>query len=327
MKSNNKKSIIILLVLSLINISLYGCTNKVHKQSASAFVLDTFVDISVYTDEDASDLLNECINLCNHYDSMLSISNPESDIYKVNHGDGDVVKVNPETIYLLERELYYAELSGGCLNPAIQSIYELWGFHDDIHAIPEQSKIIEKLETVNTDYIEILPENNEIKLINGAQINLGAVAKGYIADKIKEHLISKGISSAIINLGGNIQTIGMKPDGSKFHVGIQKPFDQTGSSITDVEVESKTVVTSGVYQRYFEVDGINYHHILDSTTGYPVDTDLVSATIIEDSSLEADALSTICIMLGSDKSREFLKQFPNVSAILIDGNNNIIRIN
>ena len=167
-------------------------------------------------------------------------------------------------------------------------------------------------------------QNNTVQLTDPyTQIDLGAIAKGYIADRIKDYLEEQGVKHATINLGGNIQTIGTKPDGSDYNIGIQKPFDETGEPITSVKIKDKSIVTTGIYQRYFEQDGTLYHHVLDPRTGMPCDTDLYSVSIITDSSLTADAMSTVCCLMGYQESMNVISQLDNVDAVFVTDDGNI----
>lgn len=159
-----------------------------------------------------------------------------------------------------------------------------------------------------------------------AGIDLGAIAKGYIADQVKTYLKKQGIKHAIINLGGNVDVIGTKPDGSKYNIGIQKPFDESGEAITSVQLKDQTVVTSGIYERYFKKNGKLYHHILDPRTGYPCENNLYSVSIITDSSTKADALSTTCFLLGYEKGMELIQSMDGVEAIFITDDEKVHKI-
>ena len=141
---------------------------------------------------------------------------------------------------------------------------------------------------------------------------------------MKEYLINEGISSGFINLGGNVLTLGKKNDGSNYTIGIQKPFDETGNAITTVEVDDKSVVTSGIYERYYRINGKIYHHLLDVSTGYPYDNGLYSVTIISESSMDGDALSTICFALGLDKGMELIESMDDTEAIFITDNYEVV---
>lgn len=178
------------------------------------------------------------------------------------------------------------------------------------------------------NYKNIEISNNEVTLLDeDTIIDLGAITKGYIADKIKELLVDEGITSGIINLGGNIQTIGSKPDGTPFEIGIQKPFGTSTESITSVSIVDKCVVTAGVYQRYFEEDNKIYHHILDTNTGKPVDNGLWGVTIITDDALTADILSTVCFIMGLEEGSEYIESLSNVEAIFVTDELEVIEVN
>ena len=166
--------------------------------------------------------------------------------------------------------------------------------------------------------------DNRVKLTDSkASLDVGAIAKGYIADRIKDYLVSKNVKHAIINLGGNVLVLGTKTDGSKYNIGIQRPFDETGEPITSVKVADKSVVTTGTYQRFFEKKGKLYHHILSPNTGRPCKNNLSSVTIITDSSLTADAMSTTCFLLGYEEGMKLVNLLDNVDAIFMTDDNEI----
>ncbi len=328
MKNTLKRTVLFLMIACLYPVLATGCAGRADAYTKSGFALDTVISITIYdTDRThANAVLNDVFEQCEYYDHLFALSDPESDIYRLNHADGTDVVVSEETYELLERSIEYAECSDGLLDITIQPLYALWDFQNPDHeTLPDDAKLKEALSFVDYHNIRLGPDHT-VCLENHAQINPGAVAKGYIADRLKEYLVLEGITAAVINLGGNVQTIGRKPDGSMYRIGLQKPFDEQGEMISDVSVAGRSVVTSGIYQRYFTYEDRIYHHILDPTTGYPCDTDLNAAVIIADSSTEADAYSTICMLLGKKGSREFLLKHPEVSAVLIDKNNQIINI-
>lgn len=168
------------------------------------------------------------------------------------------------------------------------------------------------------NYEDVTIEGNKLTFAKeGMGLDLGAIAKGYIADKMKEFLVSKGVKSATINLGGNVLCIGKKTDNTPFRIGIQKPFADRSETIAILDIEDKSVVSSGIYERYFEKDGTFYHHILNPDTGYPYDNHLVSVTIISDQSMDGDGLSTSCFALGLEKGMELINSLPDVHAVFI----------
>lgn len=317
-----KKHLIICLFAVLLLLQA-GCDPAPKPYTKTGFCLDTIVSVTVYgTDpKKAEENLTKAFSLCKKYEGLFNISDPESDICRLNHAGGKTLSVSDETYDLLKKSVAYAELSGGLLDVTIQPLYELWDFQNEIHdKLPDADAIEEAKQKVDYHNICLL-KDHQVQLKNGAQINLGAVAKGYIADRIREELIASGVSSALINLGGNVLTIGNKPDGTPFEIGIAKPFDENGQILTSVSVSDLSVVTSGIYQRCFTINDTIYHHIIDPNTGYPADTDLNAAVIITASSTDADAYSTICMLLGSDKAKTFLKELKNTDAILIDSKN------
>ncbi len=309
-----------------ITVCLSGCLKK-QPVTKSGFAFDTIISVTIYASDEADNnaLLEEAFALCEKYDALFSISDPQSDIYRLNHADGKSVTVSEETYDLLEKAIAYGDLSGGLLDVTIQPVYALWDFEgNDAPVLPDHDALKAAVQKVDYHNIRLL-QDHRVALENNAEVNLGAIAKGYIADRIKEHLVNAGVTSALINLGGNVLVIGEKPGKTPFQIGIETPFDQTGAILTSVSVKDRSVVTSGIYQRCFTVQDKLYHHILDPTTGYPKDTDLNAAVIITSSSVDADAYSTICMLLGRDAAKEFLSQLHDVDFLLIDRDNVIDR--
>ena len=194
----------------------------------------------------------------------------------------------------------------------------LWGIGQEGASVPGASGIDEALTFIDYRRVELDPEARTIKLlVPGMSLDLGAIAKGYAADVIAEYLRSQGFESAIIDLGGNILAMGAKPNGSPWTVGIQDPGENRGEHIGLVRVTDKTIVTSGVYERYFIEDGAAYHHIFDTDTGYPVNNGLLSVTIVTDRSIDADAMSTTIFSLGLEKGLDFVESREGTDALFI----------
>lgn len=314
-------SLIFLLFLSSI-ILLNGCAKNREPLTKTDFYFDTVITLTLY-DSSAEEQLEECFSLADKYEKLLSATVKGSDIWNINHGEGDPVKVSDETISLLEKAISYSELSHGAFDITIGSLSSLWDFKDRQNPqLPSQEDIDQALATVGYENIQI--EGNTVTLKNpDTHIDLGGIAKGYIADQMKKYLNDNGIREGLINLGGNILTIGPKSSGETYKIGIQKPFDPTGTSIATVEIMDDSLVSSGVYERYFEVDGKRYHHILNPATGYPYENGLLGVTIITSSSADADALSTTCFALGLEDGMELIEQTKGVEAIFITEDNQI----
>lgn len=262
-------------------------------------LFDTVIKIQILDPADES-ILDGLKKLCEKYDTMFSATNTDSELYKLNHANGQPFTVSSETANLIQEGIHYSELSGGAFDLTIEPVSALWDFKADKPTVPSSDAIAQAVSHV--DYTKVDIQDNTVTLEDPeAGIDLGAIAKGYIADQVKTYLKKQGIKHAIINLGGNVDVIGTKPDGSKYNIGIQKPFDESGEAITSVQLKDQTVVTSGIYERYFKKNGKLYHHILDPRTGYPCENNLYSVSIITDSSTKADALSTTCFLLGYEK--------------------------
>ena len=205
---------------------------------------------------------------------------------------------------LLKRGIEYSRETGGKFNIAIEPLTSLWNFSSATPKVPADNDIKEALG--HLDYSKIVIEGNHVTLPDTSYgVDLGAIAKGYIADKVKEYLLGKGVKSALINLGGNVLLVGSKPDGSDFAVGLQDPLGNRNEYKEVVKTSDLSVVTSGTYERNFTEGGKTYHHILDPSTGYPYENDLVAVTIISKTSVEGDALSTSCFALGLEDGMKF----------------------
>lgn len=301
---------------------LSGCSVLSQKRNLtySDTLFDTVISVQVqdYADQELMDGVEK---LCKDYDLKFSKTNENSEIYQINHANGEPVEVSDDTITLLKKGIYYSKMSNGAFDITIGSVSDLWDFKEK-KDVPDAEAIAAAKNHVN--YQNVTIKNNTVTLTDPeAKIDVGAIAKGYIADRIKDYLKENGVDHAVINLGGNVQTIGTKPDGSDYNIGIQKPFDETGEAITSVKLADKSIVTTGIYQRYFEKDGKIYHHVLDPKTGMPCDTDLYSVSIITDSSLTADALSTICCLLGYKDAQMLINRLDNVDAVFITDDDEI----
>ena len=304
---------------------LSGCHTK-EPISQSGFYLNTFVTVTLYDSSDTA-LLEGCMELCRMYEQIFSRTDENSELYRLNHGllsDNDGTSKISDSLYeLISLGIAYGGLSGGALDISIAPVSSLWDFssgeNQDVpeSRIPQETQVAQGLSFV--DYQKItLPGENQIILPEGMALDLGAIAKGYIADRIKEYLMEQGVNSAIINLGGNVLCIGQKPGGQGFQIGIQQPFADRNETAAVMTLSDTSVVTSGIYERYFTTEnGVFYHHILDSNTGYPCDNELISVTIVSKSSAAADALSTACFCLGLEDGMALLDSLPDVYGVFI----------
>ncbi len=311
-------------------LALSGC-GKASLQAATrtGFYFDTIINITLY-DTDTSHAeatLDQCFDLAETYENMISRTVEGSDIWQINHAAGNPVPVHDETLELLQSALSYAELTNGQIDPTIATLSALWNFSENNAAqgsaiIPADAAIQEALSHVDYHAIQIDENTKTVTLTDPeASIDLGFIAKGYIADQMRTQLLSCNVEHALIDLGGNILAIGGKPDSNgqitDFRIGVRKPFSADGETLVVLPLKDKSVVSSGNYERYFEKDGTIYHHILDTSTGYPIQNHLYQVTILSDSSLEGDALSTTCYVLGLEKGMQLIESIPHVEAIFV----------
>lgn len=307
-------------ILLLLTVVCAGCGQKKGEYiSKTDFKLNTVVYVAIY-DKQEEGLLEVCMNLCSRYEQVFSRTSPSSELYQLNESKD--MDVSDELLELIQMGIDCGEQTDGMFDITIAPVSELWNFSGGDPSVPEQNRIEEALASVDYHNIEI--KGNHVTLKNGASIDLGALAKGYIADRLKDYLVSEGVQSAIINLGGNTLCIGTKPDGSPFKVGIRKPFGDQNEMLDAVSCSDQSLVTSGIYERGFEENGVWYHHILNPFTGYPNNTGLAGVTIQSDLSVQGDALSTVCMSLGSHKSQELLKQYPDIRAWLVQEDGTVI---
>lgn len=301
------KRILACLLLSLL---LFGCrTETAH--SAAGFACDTVVTVTAYAPQETVDAT---LRICADYEKILSKTAAGSDIDRLNRANGAPVEVQPETAALLALAVEIGTASGGAFDVSIAPASALWDFKAEEPQIPDENALLAACGRI--DFHNIVIDENTVTLKNGAEIDLGGIAKGYIADCVAAYLRRQGVTSACINMGGNVVLIGTKPDGSAWTVGVRDPNGTPEQSEEVLALSDAAVVTSGTYERGFDLDGVRYHHILDPKTGMPVQNGLASVTVIGTQSALCDALSTACFVLGEEKSRPVLERY-GVRAIFL----------
>lgn len=323
LKKMNVKIISTMLLIVLVSSTLIGCerenTQSNSPISKSSFLLNTIVTITLYDTNDES-ILDGAMDVCSKYETIFSRTNENSELYKLNHHmlekKGDSYVVSEELGALIQAGYRYSELSNGAFDLAIEPVSSLWDFQASNPSLPDSKKIEEAIQHV--DYTKIKQDSTLITFEDEEiGIDLGAIAKGYIADRIKDYLLEQGVKSAMINLGGNVLCVGKKPDGQPFNIGIQKPYANRNETVAVMQLEDVSVVSSGIYERYFTLDGKTYHHILNPKTGYPYENNLISVTIISKESVDGDGLSTSCFSLGLEKGLELINSLDDVEAVFI----------
>lgn len=308
----------------------FSCTSCEAKNqepvSEWRLLLDTICTITLYEPRDRA-LAIEALDLCQEYEKLFSVTIEDSDVWRINHAEGAPVTVSPQTTELICMGLNFGILSGGMFDITIGGLTSLWNFKGD-PAVPAAEDINAALSSVDFRSVIVSKNENTVQVKNSeARLDLGGIAKGFIADKIAGFLLDRGVKAAVIDLGGNVYVLGRKPGGSPWRVGVRKPFSVNGELFGTIETGAASVVTSGVYERQFESGGVVYHHILDPKTGAPVISDVVSATVITESSAEGDALSTTLVLAGSEKAGELTSGVPGfIGAILILVGGDVLRI-
>lgn len=304
-------SLILVCILLIFGI---GCKHTENKLSSTQVMMDTVITITVWDSDD--DTLNGAMELCRQYEQLFSRTIATSDISKLNQTK--VATVSPDTAALLKLSLDISAKSNGAFDTTILPLVELWDINN-ASTPPSRSDVDKTIKLV--DYKSIAVNGTTVNT-NGARLDLGGIAKGFIADRVREYLRSNGVSRAIINLGGNVALLGSN-DGKDFTVGIQKPFGLHGESAVLLKLQNKTAVTSGIYERYFEFEGKIYHHVLDPKTGFPTDNGIQSVTILSDSSALADSLSTACLVLGIEEGTQLAESF-NADVVFLMSDGSII---
>jgi len=291
------KKIIILLTCAIL---LCGCgngnmvksqkttQNNEQKYTSELFAMDTYMEITAYGDN-AKEAVAKASARINELDGMLSTGNSDSEVSKLN--SEKELKLSKDVGNIMERSLEISESTGGVFNPAIYPIMQLWGFDTKNYKVPNKKELESTLKNINESKIKYDSKTRVAKLDKKMKIDFGGIAKGYTSSEVMKVFKDNGIKSGLVSLGGNVQALGAKPDGSKWKVAVQNP-DSDESYIGVLEIAGKAVITSGGYERYFEKDGKTYHHIIDPATGYPADSGLKSVTIISYDGTLADGLST-----------------------------------
>lgn len=324
-----KKKIGLIMAAVFLVCSLSGCKKEMNSEMASktGFYFDTVIRLDIYH-ENAQELLNTCFAKCEKFENTFSRTKEGSRLYDINHRTEEVVILDEseqdENIKaLMESGIYFYNLTQGKMDITIAPLSDLWNFKSENPRVPSQSEIEKVRDSVGLNQVSL--SGNTLLFDNpNTQIDFGALAKGFIADRLKEYLEGEGVTSGTINLGGNVLTIGEKKNKLPWKVGIQKPFKETNEILGYVESSGTSVVSSGTYERYFIVDGKRYHHVLEPKTGYPVENGLAQVTILSNTSTLGDGLSTSCLLLGLEKGKALIEEMNEVEAIFVTEDGEVI---
>lgn len=314
----------VMLPVFIASFCLTACSNENSEtlQEASRvnfFAMDTYMTFSAYGNE-AEQVLAQAQEEMERLEHEWSVTDESSEIYRINHSEGEAVTISSETAQSLKFAFDMAEKTDGALDPTIYPILTAWGFTTEENRIPEKEELDSLLENVGYEQAEL--NRNQIQLPKGMELDLGAIGKGYAGDIVTKLLEKEGIISALLDIGGNIQAIGSRPDGSEWRLGLRNPFGE--GEIGMLLVSDQAVVTSGNYERYFiGEDGKQYGHIIDPKTGYPVDNELASVTIIAQEGKVGDALSTAMFVMGLKNAETYWKTYRDFEMIAITNDGEI----
>ncbi len=297
-------------------LSTGGQDLKTEAQTIDVFAMDTYMTLTAYGDEDHK-ALNAASDEISRIEKLVSATDENSEIFQINtEGKGSV---SEDTAQMIQSALDVNEMTAGTFDITVYPLVEAWGFPDDHYQVPGKKKINRLLKLVDSSKVKLDREKDLTAVTlekKGMKIDLGGIAKGYTSDRIMQVFQEQGVSQAVVSLGGNVQTIGRKPDGSLWKIGIEDPMDE-GGYLGTLEVETAAVITSGNYQRYFEKDGKRYHHIIDPFTGYPAETGLNSVTVVSESGTLADGLSTALFTMGPEKAIVFWREHEEVFDMIL----------
>ena len=304
------------LLLALTMLLLAGCADSAAKESESAtrsvFAMDTVMDVTAYG-ANAEKAVAAAVERITALEQAFSVTIEGSDIDAVNHAYGKPVEVSEDTAALLSDALAYCEHTHGALDVSVYPVLKAWGFTTQEYRVPKADELQDLLSRV--DYAKVKCDGNTVTVPANMEIDLGSVAKGYTGDQIMQLFRDHGVTSGMVSLGGNVQTLGSKPDGSPWRIAVQNPLGEGYVGV--IEVNNEAVVTSGGYERYFEQDGEVYWHIIDPATGAPAKNGVISATIVSESGTRCDALSTALFILGRDGAETYWRTHGDFDYLLV----------
>ena len=311
-----------ILVAAAVALLLAGCGSAPpERHSETELLLGTTVSVTTYGDV-PDEVYSRVFDRVLEIEEKMSTSEEDysmTELMAVNDAAGEMpIGVSEDTFRVVAQAVDYSRLTGGAFDVSVQPLVSLWGIGTEWAAIPPEEEIRAAVAAVDYRAVRLDPPSQEIFLPEPDMgIDVGGIAKGYAADEAARILREEGVESALLDFGGNIQTVGTKPDGSAWRIGIQVPDATRGQYVGIADVVDLSVVTSGTYERYFVEDGVRYHHILDTTTGHPVRNGLASVTIITGESIRADALSTAVFAMGLEDGLAFVEGLAEVEAFFV----------
>ncbi|MDY0993808.1 FAD:protein FMN transferase [Pantoea agglomerans] len=276
--------------------------------------------------DDNQTLARQVFRLIKQQENLFTVNRAASEVMAINHAAGQHPVVVSQPVFdLIACAHAVSLLPDSLFNLAIGPLVKCWKIGFQGHRVPSETELQARMALTNPHDVILDDTSRSVMLARpGMEIDLGAIAKGYIADVVQAFLRQQQVSSALINLGGNVQTVGAPPEEAGWAIGLKKPFGEADELIGVIGVNNRSVVTSGIYERYFELDGVCYHHILDPRSGYPLDNDLLSVTVISDRSLDGDIYTTLLYGLGVEQGIACLAEQPGIEAIFVTRDRQVI---
>lgn len=319
-KSYFRLSGVLLFLLCIAMLTACQNSDENKKVSKDIFAMDTYMTVTAYG-KNAENSVNKAVDEINRLETVLSAEKQESDIYKLNEtGSGTL---STDTKNIVSKALEINKTTNGAFDISIYPLMVKWGFTTQKYNVPSKNEISKLLKDVDSSKIIFDEKSGNIKLKENMKIDLGGIAKGYTSNRVMQIFKECGVKSGLVSLGGNVQALGTKTDGTAWQIAIENP-DKSSDYIGVVSVKDKAVITSGGYERYFEKNGKTYHHILDPETGYPAESGLKSVTIVSDDGTLADALSTSLFVMGKEKALDYWREHKNeFDTVLVEDNGDI----
>ncbi|MBU9721663.1 MULTISPECIES: FAD:protein FMN transferase [Bacillaceae] len=314
--------IVVIILTGCLSSSAEEMKNNPHRETE--ILMGTVVTLRIY-DNDKEYVMEEAFERIRVLEDVMSVNVEGSEIDRINQAAGiEPVEVSDKVFKLIQDGVYYGADTDGIFDITIGPLTSLWQIGSDEARKPSQDELDEVLPLIDYEKIVLDEENQTVFLQEaGMRLDTGGIAKGYIADLLVDLFMEKEVESAIIDLGGDIYVIGENPSGREFTIGIQDPLTTRGQSLGNIQVKDKSIVTSGIYERFIEVDGVEYHHILDPYTGYPIMNELAGVTIISENTIDGDALSTAVFAKGLLDGLEYVEELEGVDAIFVTRDNEV----
>lgn len=319
------------LIVALLIVTSCGKENEARDlvsdpYSRTEFMMGTAVNVKIYN-EGKEEVLTAVFDRMEELAGKITVDEPGSEVEAINQQAGIAPVAVSEDVYeLLEAAYAYSEETRGSFDMTIGPLTELWHIGFDDARKPEQAEIDEALTLVDYRQVEFYEANQTVYLPKqGMRLDLGAIAKGYITDEVVKVLKEHEVDTAIVDLGGNVFVLGHSPraENADWNVGVQDPFETRGEILGSIPVSNQTIVTSGIYERFLEVDGMQYHHLMDPETGYPFDNEIAGVSIISEKSIDGDGLSTAAFSDGLEAGLDYIEQIEGVEAIFVTKDRNV----